>query len=134
MLSRKDDADRNGTESGAMSLGGTDTRLHDTPLVYTPFESSNGFYVVHIRKIYLRAGGGGLSALSKDASIRVLQVDVDENTLNMGHVIVDSGTTVRVQSSRGIRWTTSFLLILILFRIHSFPVELVMPLVTPISN
>jgi hypothetical protein len=132
--SRKDDADRKGTESGAMSLGGTDTRLHDTPLVYTPFESTNGFYVVHIRKIYLRAGGGGLSALSKDASIQVLQVDVDENTLNMGHVIVDSGTTVRVQSSCGIRWTTSFLLILILFRIHTFLVALVTPFATPISN
>jgi hypothetical protein len=97
-FSRKDVSERNGTESGAMSLGGIDTRLHDTPLVYTPFESSTGLFVVHIRKLYLRAGGGGLSALSKDANIQVLRVDVDENTLNVGYVSVDSGTTVSAQS------------------------------------
>jgi Xylanase inhibitor N-terminal len=93
-FSRKDEADPKGTESGAMSLGGTDERLHNTPLVYTSTEESSGFYVVHVRKMYLRAGGGGTSALSKDDKVKIVKLNLDESDLNAGHVIVDSGTTV----------------------------------------
>lgn len=92
-FSRHDEATRSGTESGAMSLGGTDERLHQTPLVYSATTETSGFYVVHIRKIYLRAGGGGVSAGSKDTTLKVVQLDISEDTLNSGRVIVDSGTT-----------------------------------------
>lgn len=92
-FSRKNDADRAGTEAGAMSLGGTDERLHNTPLVYTTTTEGSGFYVVHIRKMYLRQGGGGLSSLSTKADIQILQLNLDEDALNAGRVIVDSGTT-----------------------------------------
>jgi Eukaryotic aspartyl protease len=93
-FSRQVEAEESGTEAGAMSLGGADTRLHETPLVYsTTSESSSGFFVVHITKMYLRAGGGGLSALSKDPSLKVIQLNVSEYDLNSGEVIVDSGTT-----------------------------------------
>jgi Eukaryotic aspartyl protease len=91
--SRQVEAEESGTEAGAMSLGGTDPRLHATPLVYSTTEESSGFYVVHITKMYLRAGGGGLSALSKDPSLNVIQLNVSEYDLNSGGVIVDSGTT-----------------------------------------
>ena len=94
-FSRKNDADRAGTEAGAMSLGGTDARLHNSPLVYTSTTAGSGFYVVHIRKMYLRAGGGGLSSLSTKSDIKILPLDLDESSLNAGRVIVDSGTTVR---------------------------------------
>ena len=88
------EAERVGTESGAMSLGGTDERLHNTPLVYTDTTAGSGFYVVHVRKMYLREGGGGLSALASKLGLKVLQLDLDESALNAGRVIVDSGTTV----------------------------------------
>ena len=93
-FSRKVEAERVGTESGAMSLGGTDERLHNTPLVYTDTTAGSGFYVVHVRKMYLREGGGGLSALASKLGLKVLQLDLDESALNAGRVIVDSGTTV----------------------------------------
>jgi len=92
-FSRKDDAARSGTESGAMSLGGTDDRLHETPMVYSATQQSSGFYVVNVRKVYLRHGGGGTSAVSTDPKIPVQQLDISEATLNSGRVIVDSGTT-----------------------------------------
>jgi Xylanase inhibitor N-terminal len=95
-FSRKDEADPKGTEAGAMSLGGTDERLHSTPLVYSTTKESSGFYIVHVRKMYLRAGGGGISALSKDEKVKIVQLDVDEMDLNEWRVIVDSGTTVRL--------------------------------------
>jgi Xylanase inhibitor N-terminal len=95
-FSRKDEANPKGTESGAMSLGGTDERLHSTPLVYTSTEENSGFYVVHVRKMYLRAGGGGTSALSNDDKVKIVKLNLDESDLNAGHVIVDSGTTVRL--------------------------------------
>jgi hypothetical protein len=101
-FSRQDTADPSGTEAGAMSLGGTDERLHKTPLVYTSTTEGSGFYVVHIRKMYLRAGGGGTSALSTKSDIDIVQLDLDESDLNVGRVIVDSGTTVRFLYALGI--------------------------------
>ena len=82
-----DEADSKRKETGAMTLGGTDERWHNTPLVYTPMEESLGFYVVHVRKMYLRAGGTG--------GMKIVQLDLEEGVLNAGRVIVDSGTTVR---------------------------------------
>ena len=92
-FSRKDDAARTGTESGAMSLGGTDDRLHTTPMVYSATQESSGFYVVTIRKVFLRHGGGGTSAVSTDPNIPIQTLDISEASLNSGRVIVDSGTT-----------------------------------------
>jgi len=92
-FSRKDEAARTGTEAGAMSLGGTDERLHNTPMVYSATQQSSGFYVVHVRKVWLREGGGGTSAVSTDPSLAVTQLDISEALLNQGRVIVDSGTT-----------------------------------------
>lgn len=92
-FSRQTDAARTGTEAGAMSLGGTDARLHNTPMVYSATQESSGFYVVQIRKVYLRAGGGGISAKSATDNLKIVKLDISEDTLNSGRVIVDSGTT-----------------------------------------
>jgi Xylanase inhibitor N-terminal len=95
--SRKDDADPNGTEAGAMSLGGTDTRLHDkSSMVYseTRTREGAGFYVVDIKAVYLRSPGGGDSAKSTKADVQYKTVDISQTDVgNGGRVIVDSGTT-----------------------------------------
>jgi hypothetical protein len=43
--------------------------------------------------VYLRTGGGGLSAVSSDPALKVVQLDISEAALNSQRVIVDSGTT-----------------------------------------
>ena len=93
-FSRQPTADRDGTEAGAMTLGGSDTRLHTSDMVYTSNkESTGGFFNVHIRKVYLREGGGGDSSISTNTKLKVIQLNVGETQLNQGNVIIDSGTT-----------------------------------------
>ena len=93
-FSRQPTADREGTEAGAMTLGGSDTRLHTSDMVYTSNkESTGGFFNVHVRKVYLREGGGGDSSISTNTKLKVIKLDVGETQLNQGNIIVDSGTT-----------------------------------------
>lgn len=93
-FSRQPVADQDGTESGAMTLGGTDNRLHSTGMVYTSNKKSDGgFFNVHVRKVYLREGGGGESSLSSNPNLKIVKLEVGESDLNQGNVIVDSGTT-----------------------------------------
>jgi len=101
-FTRQPTAKRDGTEAGAMTMGGYDERLHKSPLVFTSNNSKGGrgFYNVHIRKIYLRHGSGGESALSSDPNATVRELDINENQLNSGRIIVDSGTTDTYLSSK----------------------------------
>lgn len=93
-FSRSPSADREGTEAGAMSMGGTDKRLHETPMVYSSTGGRGlGFYGVHVRKAYLREAAGGESSLSAIKDPNVKQLDINEAALNRGQIIVDSGTT-----------------------------------------
>ncbi|CAJ1959388.1 unnamed protein product [Cylindrotheca closterium] len=92
-FSRPLGASREGTEAGAMTLGGTDTRLHKTPMVFASRINKNGFFSVHVRRVYLRHGDGGESARSSNPDAKVIQLDVAETNLNTGGLIVDSGTT-----------------------------------------
>jgi Eukaryotic aspartyl protease len=92
-FSRHDSIDRDGTESGAMTLGGTDTRLHKSPMVYSSTvggSSSSGFYAITLRNIYLRPASGGTSAQSDVAPV---PLGMDISTVIRSQVIVDSGTT-----------------------------------------
>jgi len=82
---------RDGTMAGTLTMGGVDTRLHETPMVYASNTRTTGFYAVKLRKIYLREGGGE-SAKSEDLT-KVRPIDIDDDSLNYGGVIVDSGTT-----------------------------------------
>lgn len=90
--SRSPMAEREGTGAGAMTLGGYDERLHDSDMVHADISEGQGFYTVHVRKVYLRTGGGE-SALSNSPNAKVVQLNVAESDLNRGNVIVDSGTT-----------------------------------------
>eukprot|EP00546_Thalassionema_frauenfeldii_P003640 CAMPEP_0178936878 /NCGR_PEP_ID=MMETSP0786-20121207/25431_1 /TAXON_ID=186022 /ORGANISM="Thalassionema frauenfeldii, Strain CCMP 1798" /LENGTH=578 /DNA_ID=CAMNT_0020615357 /DNA_START=101 /DNA_END=1834 /DNA_ORIENTATION=+ len=93
-FTRQPTADKEGTEAGAMTMGGYDERLHKSPLVYTAAPGSGrGFYNVHIRKIYVRDGSGGEFAQPTTPNAKVIPLNVDEGNLNSGRVIVDSGTT-----------------------------------------
>jgi hypothetical protein len=96
-FSRQPTADRKGTESGAITLGGSDPRLHDTEMVYTQGASKGraGFFSTKVRKVYLRDGTAGESSWSvhKDQTSGVVEIDIDYAKLNAGGVIVDSGTT-----------------------------------------
>eukprot|EP00547_Thalassionema_nitzschioides_P003178 CAMPEP_0194213420 /NCGR_PEP_ID=MMETSP0156-20130528/13996_1 /TAXON_ID=33649 /ORGANISM="Thalassionema nitzschioides, Strain L26-B" /LENGTH=576 /DNA_ID=CAMNT_0038941439 /DNA_START=247 /DNA_END=1975 /DNA_ORIENTATION=+ len=93
-FTRQPTAEKEGTEAGAMTMGGYDERLHKSPLIFTETSgSSRGFYNVHIRKVYVRHGSGGEFAKSSDPNAKVITLKVDESTLNSGRVIVDSGTT-----------------------------------------
>lgn len=83
---------RTGTEAGAMNLGGTDKRLHLTPMVYSATRQLSSFYEVHVRKVYLRPGTQAAASSSKNNATTV-QLNVSEYELNAGGIIVDSGTT-----------------------------------------
>lgn len=94
---RKLESARSGTESGAMTLGGADERLHDHPMVYTPTEPGS-LYAVRLRRLYLRKGGssnGESVLLPPGESPTILPVPLPEELNEPGkrHVIVDSGTT-----------------------------------------
>jgi hypothetical protein len=92
--SRQPTSTREGTEAGALTLGGPDLRLHTSPMVYTGGKSGRvGFFSVKIRKMYLREGGAGDSASTTVTDSQVIPLEVSEDTLNRGGIIVDSGTT-----------------------------------------
>jgi hypothetical protein len=93
-FARPPGADRDGTEAGAMTLGGVEQRLHETDMVFTSKGTGrSGFYTVKLRAVYLRHGGGGESAKSTDSEATLVNLNMDAGTLNSGGIIVDSGTT-----------------------------------------
>jgi Eukaryotic aspartyl protease len=78
-------------EAGALTLGGSDRRLHQSDMVFAPLQKQgNAFYTVILRKMYLRSGHPR-TANATDYQYRLLKVK--ELALNRGQVIVDSGTT-----------------------------------------
>ena len=92
-FSRSDDAEREGTGAGAITLGGVDTRLHQSPMVFAKNTKGSGFYSVHLKAVFLRAGGGMSAQTTKSDADRLHKIPLSEDQLNNGNVIVDSGTT-----------------------------------------
>ena len=95
---------KEGSEAGAITLGGTDERLHDkSPMVYTTIagtsseygegEVKSGYYDIHVREMYLREGKGGDSVVSADSSAVIIKLNGAAAVNDDGGVIVDSGTT-----------------------------------------
>jgi hypothetical protein len=85
-FSRSPTASREGTDAGAMTIGGSDPRLHGSPMVYSSVTHGGGFYDVTIRQVYLREGGGESAAYDPQAKVVPL---LSAQTSG----IVDSGTT-----------------------------------------
>lgn len=95
---------KEGSEAGALTLGGTDERLHDkSPMVYTSLvgtssekaqdEGKSGYYDIHVREMYLREGKAGDSAMSVDPTATTIKIAGAGMINDEGGVIVDSGTT-----------------------------------------
>ena len=86
-----------GSHAGSLTFGGSDKRLHEAPMVYTPFDATGRFYEVKIRRVYINPGGGHyLTGPNKDiylSKTATKAVVVDEDKMNKGGPIIDSGTT-----------------------------------------
>ncbi|KAL3810350.1 hypothetical protein ACHAXA_003079 [Cyclostephanos tholiformis] len=92
-FSRSDYAESEGTSAGAITLGGVDTRLHQSPMVFAKNTQVSGFYSVHLKAVFLRAGGGTSAQTTQADADRLHKLPLSEDVLNNGNVIVDSGTT-----------------------------------------
>lgn len=89
---RGEDAAKGGTVAGALTIGGTDTKLHEGDMVYAKGLKTKGvMHGVKIRKIHLMKSGeyGVQDAVPENT----VTVQAAEDLLNSGSVIVDSGTT-----------------------------------------
>jgi len=97
-------ATHEGTEAGAITLGGSDKRLHDiSPMVFTSLvgtsselgdgEKSTGYYDVHVRNVFLREGAAGPFARTKKNDYQLVDLEGSAAINDDGGVIVDSGTT-----------------------------------------
>ncbi len=88
-------ADRSATQAaGVLTLGGIEERLHLHPIVYSKISSdhdSNHQFAVHLRRVYLRAGGGGDFVLAETQNLTIVKLDVEESKLNEGPVVIESG-------------------------------------------
>ena len=93
-FSRNNLSEKEGSGAGALTLGGVDSRLHTSPMVFAKNVKSSGFYAVHLKAMYLRKGGSGLNAqITKEDMRNMHSMGLSESQLNSGNVIVDSGTT-----------------------------------------
>lgn len=79
---------RSGTESGVMTLGGSDTKLHRQAMAFTPLEPG-AFYSIQLRKFYLVRGERD----QEGATSVPIAVPEALNQYDRKHVIIDSGTT-----------------------------------------
>eukprot|EP00591_Stephanopyxis_turris_P007699 CAMPEP_0195517008 /NCGR_PEP_ID=MMETSP0794_2-20130614/9505_1 /TAXON_ID=515487 /ORGANISM="Stephanopyxis turris, Strain CCMP 815" /LENGTH=668 /DNA_ID=CAMNT_0040645737 /DNA_START=157 /DNA_END=2163 /DNA_ORIENTATION=- len=80
-------------DSGSVTFGGTDTGLHDTPMVYAKNVRADRSYALHVSKIYVR-GGGGESVQPWRVNQKIVPVYTDYDAFNArgAGVILDSGT------------------------------------------
>jgi len=95
-----------GSLAGAMTMGGSDIRLHKSKMVYAQNVDTEGWYTVYVKGIYLqrkqsdaiRGTDEEHDDLSKDGNRTLLEsntikLDLDIDKVNREGVIIDSGTT-----------------------------------------
>jgi Eukaryotic aspartyl protease len=94
-LHKNPNKDRTGSGAGAMILGGTDPRLHATPMAYAQLVNHDQYFVVWLEKIHLRLNGGThlLADEYGHNDVRYQTVNALPIELNSANVIIDSGTT-----------------------------------------
>ena len=92
-FARSDEIEKDGSVAGALTMGGTDTQLHNSPMVYAQGSKTKGtMHGVEIQNVYLmEAGQYEVAEATKDNTHSL--PGLDPKTLNSGSVIVDSGTT-----------------------------------------
>lgn len=82
--------------AGAITLGGRDERLSNMPLVYARYYKMNGFYTIRLRNIIFwddKDNNNGVIPTKELKKKNIQKLDLAEEALNNGGVIVDSGTT-----------------------------------------
>lgn len=85
---------RKGVTAGFMTLGGMDTRMDSSPLIFAKNTATSGWFTVYVKNILIRAGGGQSATSKIEDSQHILKIPLDLNAVNSGKgVIVDSGTT-----------------------------------------
>lgn len=100
-LAKNPQLDRAGSGAGAMILGGTDPRMHKTPMAYAQLENDAQYFILWLEKMHLRLNGGHSvvphsqqdDTSDDDSGIRYETLDILPMELNRGKLIIDSGTT-----------------------------------------
>lgn len=90
---RGEDAARDGTVAGALTMGGTDDKLHESPMIYAKGFSAKGgvMHGVSIRAVYIMGSEKYTAAEANPKNTQ--KVNISTTSLSQGSVIVDSGTT-----------------------------------------
>lgn len=89
---RGEEAARDGTQAGALTMGGTDEKLHTGPMVYAKGLQAKGvMHGVNMRAIYIMGSEHYTAAEANPKNTQKL--DVSASSLSQGPIIVDSGTT-----------------------------------------
>jgi len=80
---------KKGVSAGVLTLGGMDTRLDSSPMVYAKNLARTGWYTVFVKNVFLQKG-----SLSSDDRSSIIQIPIDTYSVNSDKgVIIDSGTT-----------------------------------------
>eukprot|EP00554_Chaetoceros_debilis_P012116 CAMPEP_0194121030 /NCGR_PEP_ID=MMETSP0150-20130528/45431_1 /TAXON_ID=122233 /ORGANISM="Chaetoceros debilis, Strain MM31A-1" /LENGTH=1086 /DNA_ID=CAMNT_0038813319 /DNA_START=182 /DNA_END=3441 /DNA_ORIENTATION=+ len=83
---------KKGISAGVLTLGGIDTRLDSSPMVFAKNLARSGWFTVYVKKVYLRPDGG--QSARSDSIDDVMEIPADIYAMNSGKgVIIDSGTT-----------------------------------------
>lgn len=89
---RAEEAAKDGTVAGALTMGGTDTKLHASPMIFAKgFKTKGVMHGVSVRKVHIMESGQYRA--SEATLTNTHTVDVSYDLLNSGSTIVDSGTT-----------------------------------------
>jgi len=84
---------KQGVYAGMMTLGGSNSELHDHEMVYARDFKDHGWYTVYLRKIYLCHGDMEIDDYDFTYH-NPLELDFDHQVVNAGPgTIIDSGTT-----------------------------------------
>jgi len=80
--------DRDGTQAGAITLGGSNAALHKSPMIYAEnVNTKTGWFEIFVTGIYLKM------EREDEKEAKVIKVDLDLDKLNEKGIILDSGTT-----------------------------------------
>lgn len=88
-----------GTMAGAITLGGTDDRLHRTRMVFartmggSPSDPNGASFRVRVRKVYLRENGGRSAMYDASSTVHALNATEEELNGATGGFSIDTGTT-----------------------------------------
>ena len=95
---------KEGTQAGSLTLGGADKTIHLSPMIFAEQYDINGWFSVHVQNMFLKhpkkeedevfenGKNKTQSLLSMDGH-RVEKLEMNIKQLNLGGIIVDSGTT-----------------------------------------